>query len=120
MKTRSALGRLAWVALPTLVLLGPRNYACRLHPLAQLSREMEPGLPYEAALSRFEAYTSRTGTAGADEALLGDLVPTTGVEGGQGASHILFIQDLWMEEDLQLTAWFDGNERLQGVDFTCR
>ncbi|HSG49382.1 MAG TPA: hypothetical protein VLA43_16295 [Longimicrobiales bacterium] len=120
MKTRSALGRLAWVALPTLVLLGPRNYACRLHPLAQLSREMEPGLPYEAALSRFEAYASRSGADDPDQPVLGDLVPTSGPGAAEAASHILFIQELWLEEDLQLTAWFGRDERLQGVDFTCR
>lgn len=120
MNARSALGRLAWVALPTLVLLGPRNYACRLHPLAQLSEEMEPGLPYEAALSRFEAYASRSEAADADEPLLGDLVPTPGRGEETGATHILFIQELWMDEDLQLTAWFGRDETLQGVDFTCR
>lgn len=120
MKTRSTLGRLAWVALPALVLLGPRGYACRLHPLARLSEELEPGLPYALALSRFEAYASRTGPAAPRDAVLGDLVPTPSASGEKVPSRILFIQDLWMEEDLKLTAWFGDDQTLEGVSFSCR
>lgn len=118
MTTGFLLGRLAWVALPALVLLGPRSYACNLHPLARLSDSMEPGTPYRTALARFEAYADRTGPGEGGDAVLGDLTPRNAGDGSSPA-HILFIQDLWQDEDLALTAWFGPDERLQGVDFTC-
>lgn len=118
MKTRSTLGRMAWVVLPALVLLGPRTYACELHPLARLSSQVEEGMSLRAVLSRFETYTDRSDPAAGGSAILLDLVPRGAGEGGV-ASRILSVQDLWLEEDLELTAWFDESGTLLGTGFRC-
>lgn len=118
--TGFALGRLAWAALPALLLAGPQGDPCRAHPLAQLSRELEPGLPFAAALSRFEAYASRSGPAEEADAVVGSWTPRASPGASAVPSRILFVQDLWMDQDLVLTAWFDADLRLQGSEFRCQ
>lgn len=119
MTTGFALGRLAWVVIPTLLLTGPRGYGCSQHPLAQLSRELEPGLAFEAALSRFEAYASRSGPRDVSDAVVGSWIPKASRGAEEVPSRILFIQDLWMDRDLVLVAWFDADRRLQGSEYRC-
>lgn len=119
MKTRSARGRFSWVALPTLFLTGPQGYACGPHPLAELSREMTPGLPFETALDRFEAYVAHRGPEAGGDALLGTWVPSASHDDAPVADRILFIQDLWRGDDLILTTWFDPEGLLQGKDYRC-
>jgi hypothetical protein len=114
MITPVALGWLARLAIPFLSVAVPSTYGCHLHPLARLSQTVEEGMPVQTVLARFEAYADQTDPDAGGVAVLGDLRPRSG-----RASRILFVQDLWKDEDLILTAWFDQSGTARSVDYRC-
>lgn len=116
MTTGITLGRLAVLAFPALLFVGPQARSCETHPLARIAGEIQPGTPYSETLTRFESYAARSGPEQGGDAILGNIVPRGA---GQAPARILFIQDLWMDRDVALTAWFGADQRVQGVEFIC-
>ena len=119
MTSSITLGRLAVLALPALFVVGPVRDACEAHALARIADEISPGTPYSEALDRFEAYAARSGPEHGGDAILGEIAPRPPEQGRQAAARILFVQDLWQDRDVALTAWFGADDRVQGVEFTC-
>lgn len=116
MTTGISLGRLVVLAFPALLFVAPEARSCDTHPLARLATDIRPGTPYAQALTRFESYADRSGPEQGGDAILGNIEPRGE---GQAPARILFIQDLWMDRDVALTAWFGADLRLRGVEFTC-
>ena len=113
------LGGLAWAAAPTLSFLGSPAYRCEYHPLARLSVAVEEGMALETVLARFEAYADGNDPDAGGVAVLGDIVPTGAPGQPKVASRVLFIEDLWMDGEVELVAWFDGTGRVDGSRYRC-
>lgn len=94
-------------------------YQCYWHPLARLQRQLSPGETWDAALQRFDDYVDRHGRDSGLQYVKSDsLVGHAGLA-PPGASRSLFIYQLSMADDLQLTAWFDASGRLISTDYLC-
>lgn len=119
MTSSMTLGKLAVLALPALFVIGPVRDACEAHALARMAEEISPGTSYATALARFEAYAERSGPERGGDAILGEITPQRPGPGRSAPARILFIQDLWQDRDVAITAWFGDDERVEGVEFTC-
>lgn len=109
----------AVASFPLIANAGPSTIVCRIHPLARLDRSVADSMAPANALARFEAYANRNSSSGRGPAVVGSYRPVPSGGGVAAPGRIIFVEDLWMDGELRLTLWFDGDDQLMGKSFVC-
>ena len=101
------------------VIPGPPLYGCFAHPLARLDRRVSNDMGWAQADSAFAAYAARHGDE--DDLQFVRTIRDVPIKEStpRGAEMQLYLYDWFFMDDLQLTAWFDGNGELLGTFYLC-